>query len=272
MFTNEEQKTILVIDDIRLFHLTIQRALASENYHLIFKTTGQDGLGVIMRRKIHLLILDLHLPDVSGLEVLRGIKEIDRKLEGVCDSKTIAQLKDFPVIIVSAYLEKEVIEAAERMGIAVYVAKPINQAHIKAMVKNALETGRKPYSRRKLILCVDSEPRVRKLYQGALNDQRYDVITASNGIEALETVEYHSVDLIITELNLPEMDGAEFLQTLKEDNKHIPSIIVSAVSEERIKERIENLGVKKYLSKPINLDELRKDVSEIFESDSQEDP
>ena len=81
MFTNEERKTILVVDDIRLFHLTIQRALASENYQLIFKTTGQDGLGVIMRRKIHLLILDLHLPDVSGLEVLRGIKEIDRKLE-----------------------------------------------------------------------------------------------------------------------------------------------------------------------------------------------
>jgi len=272
LFTNKEQKTILVVDDIRLFHLTIQRALASENYHLIFKTTGQDGLDVIMRRKIHLLILDLHLPDVSGLEVLRGIKEIDRKLEGVCDSKTIAQLKDFPVIIVSAYLEKEVIEAAERMGIAGYVAKPINQTHIKAMVKNALETGRKLYSKRKLILCVDSEPRVRKLYQGALNDQRYDVITVSNGIEALETAEYHSVDLIITELNLPEMDGAEFLQTLNESNKHIPSIIVSTVSEEEIKERIENLGVKKYLSKPINLDELRKDVSEIFESDSQEDP
>jgi len=55
---------------------------------------------------------------------------------------------------------------------------------------------------------------------------------------------------------------------LKEDNKHIPSIIVSTVSEERIKERVENLGVKKYLSKPINLDKLREDVSEIFESDS----
>lgn len=266
---NEEQKTILVVDDVRLFHLTIQQALASENYQLIFKVTGKEALGVIMRRKIDLLILDLHLPDMSGLEVLQGIKEIDRKLDGLCDSKTIAQLKDFPVIIVSAFLENGVIRKAERMGIAGYTAKPVNQSHIKVMVKNALEAGPKQHSRRELILCVDSEPRVRELYQGALNNERYDIITASNGIEALETTEYHSIDLIITELNLPEMDGAEFLRILKENNKHIPTIIVSSVSGEEIKERIENLGVRKYLSKPINLDKVKKNVIEILKSDSQ---
>jgi len=203
----QHKKTILIVDDVRLFHLTVQQALASEDYELIFKTTGKDALNIIMRKKIHLLILDLYLPDMNGLEVLKSIKKIDQKLTGVCDSETIAQLKDFPVIIVSAYLEEKLIRQAERIGIAGYMTKPITQSQIKAMVKDVLEGSRKQYSRKKVILCVDGEPRVREFYQGALSDAKHDVITAPNGIEALEKAEFQDIDLIITELNLPEMSG-----------------------------------------------------------------
>jgi len=113
----ESKKTILIVDDVKLFRLTIQQALASEDYELVFKTTGKEALNFIMKKKIHLLILDLYLPDISGLEVLKNIKKIDQRLTGVCDDETIAQLKNFPVIVVSAYLQEKVVKEVKRMGV-----------------------------------------------------------------------------------------------------------------------------------------------------------
>ena len=92
----------------------------------------------------------------------------------------------------------------------------------------------------------------------------WDVITSSNGIEALEAVEFKNPDLIITELNLPQMDGVEFLQTLKESGQNIPVIVVSSVSEKEGSEKVKDLGIKKYLSKPFQLDELRESIGEIL--------
>jgi len=261
----ESKKTILIVDDVKLFRLTIQQALASEDYELVFKTTGKEALNFIMKKKIHLLILDLYLPDISGLEVLKNIKKIDQRLTGVCDDETIAQLKNFPVIVVSAYLQEKVVKEVKRMGVVGCIAKPITQSKIRAMVKGALEGDQNRYSRKKVIICVDSEPRVREFYQGALSSEEYDTIVVSDAIEALEKIEFQDIDLVITELNLPEMSGLEFLQVLSETNKHIPTIIVSSTSEKKVKEQVKNLNVKKILSKPVNLNKLRKNIREILE-------
>jgi len=266
----QQKKTILIVDDVRLFQLIMEQALTSEKYQLIFKKTGKAALDVIMRKKIDLLILDLHLPDMNGLEVLEGVKRIDQKLVGVCDSETIAQLKDFPVIIVTAFSTEEAKTEAERLGVDGFMSKPIRISQIRALVRKVLEENYRRRRRKKLVLCVDSEPRVQKFYQGALSDERYNIITTSNAMEALEVVELRDPDLIITELNLPEMSGTDFLQIVRETNKDIPVIIASTVSEQGAKERIKNLGIKKYLSKPLNLNKLREDVREIFQFNSQE--
>ncbi len=260
-----EKKLILIVDDVRLFHLTIQQALACEEYELVFKTTGKDALEFIMKRKIHLLILDLYLPDMNGLEVLRNIRRIDQRLTGVCDEETISQLKNFPVIVVSAFLQDRLIKEIERMGVAGCMAKPVSKSKLRAIVEEALRKGYGArFAGKKVIMCVDNEHRVREFYQGALSDAEYDVITSVNAVEALEKIEFQHIDLIITELNLPEMSGLEFLQILNESAKHIPIIIVSTVSEEKVRQQTGDLPVQKILSKPVNLNELRKCIKEIL--------
>jgi len=263
--SEQQKKIILIVDDVRLFQLIMRQSFISENYELIFEKTGKAALDVIMKKKIDLLILDLHLPDMNGMEVLKDIRKIDRKLDGVCDKETIAQLKDFPVIIVTAFPTEQARREAERLGVSDFINKPIRISQIKALVQNILGEGYKQCRKKRLILCIDNETRVQKFYQGALSSEKYDVITASNAIEALEIIEFRSPDLIITEINLPEMDGTEFLQILKEANKDISTIIASTVSKEKAKERTKNLGIKKYLSKPLNLDKLKESVREILE-------
>jgi len=255
----KEKKSILVADDVKLFQLFIKQTLTSSDYELIFVEKGRQVLDTVMKKDIDLLILDVELPDMNGLEVLRNIRKLTK------DMQSVVQLRELPIIMVTAYPREEIRKEAERLGVVSFLGKPVKRKELRKIVEDVLEGRYQEFGRKKLILCVDSEPRVQKFYEGTLSDRNWDVVTASDGIEALEAVEFKSPDLIITELNLPQMDGVEFLQTLKESNQNIPVIVISSVSEKEGQQKIQGLGVKKYLSKPFQLDELRKSVREILE-------
>lgn len=254
----KEKKFILVADDVKLFQIFVKQTLTSKNYELIFVEKGREVLDTVMKKDVDLLILDVELPDMSGLEVLRNIRKLTK------DMQSVVQLKELPVIMVTAYPREEIRKEAELLGIVRFLGKPVDKKELKKLVEDVLSGGYQGIKKRKLILCVDSEPRVQKFYKGVLGGKSWDVITSSNGIEALEAVEFKNPDLIITELNLPQMDGVEFLQTLKESGQNIPVIVVSSVSEKEGSEKVKDLGIKKYLSKPFQLDELRESIGEIL--------
>ena len=257
----EEQgkKTILIIDDVKLFQLFLKYTLSPDNYKLIFADTGKQGLDIIMEKDVDLLILDLELPDINGLKVLERVRALTRDMESV------VQLKELPAIMVTAYPTEKARVQAERLGVAAFLTKPVKKQEIRKIVKEIFGGSYKKHSRRKLILCVDSEPRVQKFYQRILGTARWDVTCASNGLEALEAVEYKNPDLILTELNLPEMGGLEFLQTLKETNRNIPAIVVSSVTDKESIDKAKEAGVREYLTKPFQLDKLKSAVREILE-------
>jgi CheY-like chemotaxis protein len=232
--------------------------LTSKDYELIFVEKGKQILDLAMKKDIDLLILDVELPDMNGLEVLGNIRKLTK------DMQSIVQLRELPVIMVTAYPREEIRKEAERLGVVSFLGKPVKGKELRKIVEDVLEGRYQELGRKKLILCVDSEPRVQRFYEGTLSSRDWDVITASNGIEALEAVEFKNPHLIITELNLPQMDGVEFLQTLKESNQDVPVIVISSVSEKEGQEKIQGLGVKKYLTKPFQLDELRKSVRDIL--------
>jgi len=85
---------------------------------------------------------------------------------------------------------------------------------------------------RKKILIVDDDPFVLTLLEKAIiDDNQHEVMKANNGIEALELAEQHKFDLIISDIIMPEMDGVEFIQKLRESHKDIPVIAISGGGE-----------------------------------------
>lgn len=252
------KKTILIIDDVKLFQLFLKYTLSSSEYELIFAERGKEGLDIIMKKDIDLLIVDVELPDISGLEVVEKVRALNRDMESV------VQMKDLPVIVVTAYPTEKARIQAERLGVSAFLTKPFEKETIRKIVRQVLEGSYKVSSKRKLILCVDSEPRVQKFYQRIFGAAELDVVCASNGLEALESVEYRNPDLILTELNLPEMSGLEFLQALKETNRNIPTIVVSSVTDKESINKAKELGVREYLTKPFQLDKLKSIVREIL--------
>lgn len=104
----------------------------------------------------------------------------------------------------------------------------------------------------KVILIVEDEEMVRENLSELLSEKNYRVIQAVNGKEALEILNKVTVDLIITDLRMPIMDGMAFIREVKKNDntKSIPVIVLSAKSESSILQFcVQNLIVE-YISKP----------------------
>ena len=109
---------------------------------------------------------------------------------------------------------------------------------------------------KKKILVVDDEPHIVKLIATRLEANGYDVITGSNGEEAIETARTAHPDLILLDVLMPVMDGYTFVKIAKEDKeiKSIPIIILSA--KDRMSDLFKSEGIKDFLVKPCRADEL----------------
>lgn len=120
----------------------------------------------------------------------------------------------------------------------------------------------------KKILAVDDEKHIVRLVQVNLERQGYEVITASDGKEALQKVEDERPDLVVLDVMMPYMDGFEVLQNLRRNpsTREIPVIMLTAKAQDADVFKGWQSGVDCYLTKPFNPMELIAFVKRIFSS------
>ncbi len=113
------------------------------------------------------------------------------------------------------------------------------------------------------ILVVDDEKNTREGLRWALENSSVSVLTAANGLEALEVLQQQPVDLVITDLRMPELDGMELLRRIRKDFPDLPVVILTGHGT--IENAVDAMkeGATDYLVKPVNLDELSLVVERI---------
>ena len=113
------------------------------------------------------------------------------------------------------------------------------------------------------ILAVDDSATVRKFISVALSMQGFEVVTACDGMDALEKLPDQQVDLVITDLNMPNMDGFELIKALRENPnyKNLPVIILTSLNDEESKGRSARVGANSYIVKPFSLEKIQYEVS-----------
>jgi len=105
-------------------------------------------------------------------------------------------------------------------------------------------------------MVVEDDYNTRKLMEAVLTQNGYNVILANDGIEALEKLDSHHVDLIVLDLMLPRMDGYEFTKTLREANNNIPILMVTAKEAPEDKKKGFIVGTDDYMVKPVDEEEM----------------
>lgn len=119
-------------------------------------------------------------------------------------------------------------------------------------------------------MVVDDDRTTRKLLSLYLKGNGFDVVTAENGLDAIEKLGGETVNLVVTDLNMPYMDGIEFIRTMKTnpDTGHIPALMITTEDDDEERRRAAAAGADGYLIKPVTSDvvalKVRQLLAEIF--------
>jgi len=106
------------------------------------------------------------------------------------------------------------------------------------------------------ILIIEDDPSLLRLYSIILRKAGYETLQAQNGLDAWDIIEKEHIDLIITDVMMPEMDGYEFVRLLRETNPVIPVLIITAKDDFVSKNIGFSLGADDYMVKPADSDEM----------------
>ena len=141
------------------------------------------------------------------------------------------------------------------------------QAQSTARSKQADETYTKQrYDERRLIMIVDDSVTVRKVTTRLLERQGYDVVTAKDGVDAIEQLETIKPDLMLLDIEMPRMDGFEVTNLVRHHEIHrdLPIIMITSRTGEKHRERALSLGVNQYMGKPFQEETLLENIESLL--------
>ncbi len=118
------------------------------------------------------------------------------------------------------------------------------------------------------IFVVDDEESIREFFEIMLKREGYEVVTASNGAEALEKLKKQAVDLIISDIQMPELSGLELLTKVKEMDPEMAVIMITAFGSTETAVEAMKLGAYDYIQKPFKIDEVRIIIQKALEQRS----
>lgn len=118
------------------------------------------------------------------------------------------------------------------------------------------------------ILCIEDHPDNMTLVRRIFRSDRYNLLEASNGLQGISLAESNDIDLVLLDINLPDIDGYEVAHRLRTSSKprlaQIPIIAVTANAMKGDDRKVLEAGCTKYMAKPINIQELMDTVDDLL--------
>ena len=230
----EERQTVLVIDDDAAQRDLMVRFLERQNFNVRTASNGPSGLEIARVVKPRAITLDVMMPHIDGWAVLTELK-------------ADPELSKIPVVMVTFTNDKGL---SATLGAADHVDKPVHWDKLRKVMDRFRDAEGD-------ILIVDDDEDVRDRLRTALARQGWSFVEARNGKEALSKVMHGPPRAVLLDLNMPVMDGFEFLHALREKPGcgDIPVIVYSArdLSPE---DRVRLQDADRIVSKTASLGEL----------------
>jgi PAS domain S-box-containing protein len=221
--------TVLVVDDEPTARELMARHLTRAGFRVVQAANGRAALEAAREERPDVITLDVLMPEMDGWEVLKELKS-DR------------DLADIPVIMATITDQRNLGIA---LGASEYLTKPIDRERLAAVLARYT---RSDTARR--VLIVEDDDSARALIRRALEAEGWEVDEAENGRIALERLGQSSPALVLLDLMMPEMDGFEFLEALRDgEGPQVPVVVVTAKELTRDDHMRLNGGVERIVQK-----------------------
>ncbi len=260
----------LVVDDNQTNRRIFEELLTSWNMEPVLAADGDSALAEMKNaaaagKPFPLVLLDCMMPETDGFQVAEQFN-------------SDPALPQCEMIMVSSGARPDDAERCRDLGIFRYMLKPVVPSDLLETIRQALSPsrlGQQPISDDASeehdfvpldILLVDDGEVSQKVAVGLLKGHR--VVVAGDGREAIAAVENHRFDVVLMDVQMPEMDGFEATSIIREreqeSNQHTPIIAMTASAMKGDRERCLEAGMDDYIAKPISADALRDSIQRVI--------
>jgi len=272
---------VLVVDDNATNCSILQEVLCSWTMRPLAVSTSRQALDTLRKAhrsgdSFHLALTDAHMPEIDGFALAEQIKN-DPEL-----GSTI-------IMMLSSGDQPGDVARCEELGVSVYLMKPIKQSELfdailLATGATAVEgvpeetlPGQRPDEVRPLRILLAEDSLVnQKVAVALLGKWGHDVTVVNNGREAITAVAAQTFDLVLMDVQMPEMDGLEATDAIrareKSTGKHIPIIAMTAHALKGDRERCLEAGMDAYVAKPIHARELFDTMQAVVSLPAEDGP
>ncbi|MEW6264384.1 MAG: response regulator [Thermodesulfobacteriota bacterium] len=230
-------KRILCLDDSPTLLKHLKKTFAGTPYIIYTAEDGQAGLDMLPQVRPDLILVDIDMPIMDGLEFCRRVRSRD-------------DLAEVPLIILSAKLDHETIVAGFEAGADEYLTKPFFPDELLNKIESYLVPP--PARRQEHVLVVNDQPTVTHQLKLALASQGFEVTAAADPDQALAVAGREIPDLVISDADLKGLTGFQFCARMRDrtELQRIPFVLMTGQTSAGARKMGAKVGVTAYLTKP----------------------
>ena len=240
---------ILIIDDDKMNMKLTRFILDKAGYEVMLADSAHAGIRLLMEHHFDLLLLDIKMPDLDGIEALKLIRS----------TPEIAGIK---VVFLTASNSRDDMTDAVHLGAARFVQKPCLPDELLAVVEETFEEKDDDV----LLLIVDDDLLSRKVTMRVF-ESLYRVECVNSGEEAIEFCRRTVPDLILMDLYMPNMDGLAAFQHIKalDSCRHVPIMFITVDHNTEVEQKLFQAGAVDFVRKPFVADVVKERVRRVLE-------
>ena len=238
-----EPLRVLVIEDDETARKQMAKAIRKEGYQVLTAEDGRAGLDIFEKERPEIVITDLKMPGIGGLEVMQTVKRLSPNVQ---------------VVLITAFGGVDTAILALREGVLDYLTKPLDLDHLTVVLGRASEKVEefKEGDSFPILLLADDDEKTRKRLAKVLKDESWIVMQAGTGREAVDIFDREKIDVAILDIKMPEMDGLEALHEMRSISDDFEAIILTGYGDESSAIQALRDGAMNFLKKPVDIDQL----------------
>ncbi len=252
--------TILVAEDSALQRSVVVSTLRAEGFNVLEAENGRKALELLDEHHPDVIVTDVEMPEMTGFELTRAVRKHPK-------------VSSVPIIILTTLSEYEQMKEGFDAGATDYLVKP-KKGERESFLSSLLEHIYQQLQLEKVVagrkaLCVDDSGLTRKMVAEALTQAGFDVTALENGALAMEYLQSEDVvrpDLVVTDLEMPEVDGLRLTHFIKHTPslQDIPVVILSGTTRGDHRTLGKGFGADAFLSKPFTNEKLQVTVEQVL--------